>query len=344
LVFFLSEAKMKAYQIGKSYGINSLFTVDIGIPRVKPTQVLIEMKSVSLNYRDILVVNGVWKPPVGRIPTSDGVGVVLDVGSEVKDLKVGDRVVGLFFPNWVSGKPDHDKLQGSPGGMHRDGMLQEKMVLEEKEVIKVPSYLSDQEASSLPCAALAAWHALMEHDPIREGETILIQGTGSVSLFTLQFALLQGANPIVISASDEKLERVRNLGVKHTFNYKENLHWEKSVVKLTSGRGVDRIVEVVGGNNLNKSIEMVAMAGTISVVGLLGGFIGEIDTGNIMEKNIRLQGVLVGSREMFVRMNETLESRKLHPVIDCSFPFEEAIEAFNHQEKGNHFGKVCISV
>ena len=335
---------MKAYQIGKAYGINSLFAVNIGIPRVMPTQVLIGMKAISLNYRDLLVVNGVWKPPVGRIPTSDGVGVVLEVGSEVRDLKVGDRVVGLFFPKWVSGKPDHDKLQGSLGGMHRDGMLQEKMVLGETEVIKVPSYLSDQEACTLPCSALAVWNALMEGDPILEGETILIQGTGSVSLFALQFALLKRANPIVISASEEKLERIRKLGVKHCFNYKEDPRWEKSVLKITNGRGVDRVVEVVGAGNLNKSIEVVAMAGTISLIGLLGGFTGEIDTGNIMEKNIRLQGVLVGSKEMFVRMNETLESTKLHPIIDHSFPFDEAVDAFTHQEKGNHFGKVCISV
>lgn len=335
---------MKAYQIGKSYGISSLFVVDIGIPRVMPTQVLIEMKAVSLNYRDILVINGEWKPPVGRIPTSDGVGVVMEVGREVKNLKVGDRVVGLFFPNWVSGKPDHDKLQGSPGGMQRDGMLQEKMVLEEGELIKVPSYLTDQEAATLPCTALAVWNALMEGAPIREGETILIQGTGSVSLFSLQFALMMGAKPIVISASEEKLERVEKLGVKHILNYKENPQWEKSVLKITNGKGVDRVVEVVGANNLNSSMEVVAMAGIISLVGLLGGFKGEIDTGNIIEKNIRLQGVLVGSREMFVRMNETLESKKIHPIIDSTFAFEDAVDAFTLQEKGNHFGKVCISI
>jgi NADPH:quinone reductase-like Zn-dependent oxidoreductase len=335
---------MRAYQIGKAYGVNSLSLIDIGIPRVLPHQVLLEVKAVSLNYRDILVVNGVWKPPVGRIPTSDGVGYVLEVGSEVKNLKIGDRVVGLFFPNWNSGKPTHDKLQGSLGGILRDGILQEKIVLGESEVIKVPAYLGDEESACLPCAGLAAWHALMEEDKVQRGETILIQGTGSVSMFALQFALLRGANPIVISSSDEKLERIRKLGVTHLINYREKPKWEKNVLEMTDGRGVDRVFEVVGANHINKSIEAVAMAGSIMVVGLLGGFKGEVETGDIMEKNIRLQGILVGSREMFVRMNEMLESSKLHPFIDKVFTFDDAIDAFSYQEQGSHFGKVCIRV
>jgi NADPH:quinone reductase-like Zn-dependent oxidoreductase len=335
---------MKAYQIGKTYGVQSLSVIDIGIPRVLPNQVLIEVKTVALNHRDILVVNGVWKPPAGRIPTSDGVGIVLEVGSEVKNLKMGDRVVALFFPNWISGKPSHDKLQGSFGGMLRDGMLQEKIVLGEDEVIKVPSYLSDQEAASLPRAGLAAWHALMEDDKIQPGETILIQGTGSTSLFSLQFAQLQGAVPIVLSSSDEKLERLRGLGAKHLINYKDHPKWQKSVLEITDGKGVDRVIEVVGANNVDKSVEAVAMAGTISLLGMLGGFKGEMDTGDIMEKNIRLQGVMVGSKEMFVNMNAALERSRLHPIIDSTFPFDDAIEAFAHQEKESHFGKVCISV
>jgi NADPH:quinone reductase-like Zn-dependent oxidoreductase len=335
---------MKAYQIGKAYGTDSLFIVDIGIPRVLPTQVLMEVKAVSLNYRDTLVVNGIWKPPVGRIPTSDGVGIVKEIGEEVKNVQVGDRVVALFFPNWISGKPDHDKLQGSLGGMHRDGMMQECIVLDEKEVIKVPSYLKDEEASTLPCAALAAWHALMEEDKIVEGETILIQGTGSVSLFALQFSLLKGAIPIVLSGSDEKLARIQKLGVKHLINYTQHANWEKVVSKITHGKGVDRVIEIVGANNINKSIDAVAMAGTISLIGLLGGFKGDIDTGNLMEKNIRLQGIIVGSREMFDRMNAFLEENKLYPFIDSQFSFEDAPEAFALQEKGNHFGKICIQV
>lgn len=335
---------MKAYQIGKTYGVQSLSVIDIGIPRVLPNQVLIEVKAVSLNHRDILVVNGVWKPPPGRIPTSDGVGVVLEVGSEVKNLKVGDRVVALFFPNWLSGKPSHDKLQGSFGGMLRDGMLQEKIVVGEDEVIKVPSYLSDQEAASLPSSGLAAWHAIMEEDKIQSGETILIQGTGSTSLFSLQFAQLQGAVPIVLSSSHEKLERVRALGVEHLINYKEQPKWQNLVLDITDGKGVDRVIEIVGASNVNKSVEAVAMSGIISLMGMLGGFRGEIDTGDIMEKNIRLQGVMVGSKEMFANMNADLEQSKLHPIIDSTFPFDDAIEAFTHQEKESHFGKVCISV
>lgn len=335
---------MKIYEIGEAYGTNSLTMVHREMPITLPNQVLVEVKAVSLNYRDTLVVNGIWRPPVGRVPVSDGIGYILEVGSEVKHLKRGDRVAGLFFPKWLSGKPTPEKLKGSLGGTSRNGMLQQFITLGEDEVVKIPAYLSDEEGATLPCAGLVAWHALMEHNKIQKGETILIQGTGSVSLFAMQYAKLAGANIIVLSGSDEKLEKIAEQGVQHLLNYKTTPSWEKLVMEITNGRGVDHIVEIVGGNHINRSIEVVAMSGVISIIGLIGGNKGELNTSGIMEKNICLQGVVVGSREMFQDMNQTLEVNQLHPFIDRVFPFEQTLEAFELQEKGDNFGKICISV
>lgn len=335
---------MKAYEIGAAYGTNSLTMIQREMPVVLPNQVLVEVKTVSLNYRDTLVVNGIWKPPVGRVPVSDGVGYIVDVGADVRHLKRGDRVASLFFPSWLSGKPTPEKLKGSLGGTLRDGMLQRFVALSEDEVIKIPEYLSDEEGATLPCAGLVAWNALMENKKINEGETLLIQGTGNVSLFAIQFAKLAGANIIVLSGSDEKLKKIEELGVHYLLNYKTNPSWEKSVMDITHGIGVDHVVEVVGGNNINKSIDVVAMSGTISIIGLMGGFKGELNTGKIMERNIGLQGVVVGSKEMFQNMNHTLQENRLHPFIDRVIPFEQAREAFELQERGNHFGKICISI
>jgi len=335
---------MKAYVLGETPGINSLSLVTKVPAALQPTQVLIDVKAVSLNYRDKLVINGIWKAPAGRVPLSDGVGVVTKTGSDVQQLKTGDRVAGLFFPKWASGRAAPELLQGSLGGSSQDGMLQQQIVLDETAVIKVPGYLRDVQAATLPCAALVAWNGLMEQGNIVKGHTVLIQGSGAVSLFSLQFAKLLGANVIALSGSDEKLERLRRLGADHLINYKQYPGWEKIVKNITGGKGADHVAEVVGAENINRSIEAVAMGGTISVIGLMNGFKGMINTADIMEKNIRLQGVVVGSKQLFENMNRALEKNKLMPVIDKVFPFGEAKTALRYFEEGKYFGKICISI
>jgi NADPH:quinone reductase-like Zn-dependent oxidoreductase len=278
------------------------------------------------------------------VPLSDGVGIIVQTGSDVKQLKAGDRVAGLFFPKWISGKPAPKLLQGSLGGSSRDGMLQQQIVLDETELIKVPAYLRDVQAATLPCAALVAWHGLMEEGNIHKGDTVLIQGSGAVSLFSLQFAKLLGANVIALSGSDEKLERLHRLGADHLINYRKYPGWEKLVLDITGGRGVDHVAEVAGAENINRSIEVTAMGGTIAVIGLMNGFKGLINTADIMEKNIRLQGVVVGSKQMFENMNKALEKNNLIPVVDKVFPFEETKKALKYFETENYFGKICISM
>ncbi|WP_259068607.1 zinc-dependent alcohol dehydrogenase family protein [Mucilaginibacter sp. X4EP1] len=336
----------KTYQITESYSVAGLNLVKKDQPKLGPNEVLIKMKAWSLNYRDLLVIKGIdaWKPPVGRIPVSDGVGVIVETGSEVTSLVVDDRVAGLFFPNWIDGKMTDAKLTNPLGGKVRDGLLQEYVVLNENELIKVPAFLTDVEAATLPCAALTAWHGLMEKGQIQPGNIVLIQGTGGVSLFSVQFALMAGAEVILLSGSDEKLQMVGQMGVNHLINYKRFPNWEDRIMDITNGLGVDHVVEVVGGDHINKSIDAVALDGTISIIGLINGFKGNINTAKIMSRQVKLQGINVGSKEMFNRMNKALEIYNIRPVIDKVFAFEEAKEALTLLESASHFGKLCISV
>jgi len=336
---------MKAYQITKDYSIETLKQVEKNNTTLLPHEILIQIKAVSLNYRDLLVIKGVdkWKPPVGRIPVSDGVGIVVEIGNQVTEVSVNDRVAGLFFPNWMDGKLSSEKLVNSLGGNANDGMLQEYVILKENEVIKVPDYLTNEEAATLPCAAITAWHGLMEKGNVKAGDSVLIQGTGGVSLFSMQFALAAGADVILLSGSDDKLERAKKLGVNHLINYKSVPQWENEVIKITNGIGAKHIVEVVGSDHINKSIEAVALDGTISVIGIMNGLTGNINTAQLMSKQIKLQGINVGSKEMFLRMNQTLEAKKIHPILDSAFLFPDTIDAFKRLESGSHFGKLVIT-
>lgn len=336
---------MKAYQITQDYSIESLKQVEKNAAKLLPNEILIQIKAVSLNYRDLLVIKGVdkWKPPVGRIPVSDGVGIVVETGNQVNEVAVNDRVAGLFFPNWMDGKLSAEKLVNSLGGNASDGMLQEYVILKENEVIKVPDYLSNEEAATLPCAAITAWHGLMEKGNIKAGDSVLIQGTGGVSLFSMQFALAAGAEVILLSGSDDKLERAKKMGVNHLINYKSVPQWENEVLKITNGLGAKHIVEVVGSDHINKSIEAVALDGTISVIGIMDGLTGNINTAQLMSKQIKLQGINVGSKEMFLRMNTALEAKKIHPILDSAFSFQDTIDAFKRLESGSHFGKLVIT-
>lgn len=337
---------MKVYEISGSYGIAGLLPADQSLPTLLPNQVLIKMQAFSLNFRDLLVVKGVdkWRPPAGRIPLSDGVGVVVEKGHNVTTLDLQDRVAGLFYPFWQEGSLSPEKVSQPLGGARRDGVLREYMVFEEREVIKVPAYLTNEEAATLPCAALTAWNGLVEKGSIGSGKTVLVQGTGGVSLFSAQLALALGADVILLSSSDEKLERAGKLGIQKLINYKRTPNWEQTVLNYTTGKGADHIVEVVGGHNINRSADALAYGGMISLIGLIGGLETTIETSKLLGKEVQLQGVEVGSRQMFQHMNDFLSLHNIHPIVDKIYPFEEARAALTFLDQGSHYGKISITV
>lgn len=333
---------MKAYHVRN----NTIQLIEQDVPDIQSGQVLVKMEAVSLNYRDILVTSGTgrWKPVEDRIPVSDGAGTVAGLGANVKDLRERDFVTSLIAPFWQRGALSLEKLQGALGGAFADGVLAEYVVLDESAVSKAPHYLSPEEASTLPCAALTAWNAIVEKSTLKPGDSVLILGTGGVSLFAAQFALMSGCEVIVTSSSDDKLDMVKKLGAHHTVNYQSGSDWEEEVLELTDGRGVDQVVDIVGGDHVNRSLKCVRFEGTVSLVGVLAGTSGVIDTDAIMTKSVRLQGVEVGSKEMYGRMLRAMESHRLRPVISKVFEFERALEAFDYLKSGHHFGKVCIRI
>lgn len=334
---------MKAYVIQEPFGIDALTLVERPDPQPGPGQVLARMRAVSLNYRDLLVVRGVWRPGSPRIPLSDGVGEVVATGEGVTRFNVGDRVAGIFLPGWIDGELTPEKLQvPSLGGAGADGVLAELVTFDEERAVRVPEHLSEEEAATLPLAGVTAWHAIMRRSGVKAGETVLVQGTGGVSLFALQFARMVGARVIVTSSSDEKLRRARELGAEHGINYRESPDWDARVLDYTANRGVDHIVEVVGGENLTRSLNALRLSGSISVVGLLGGTSARIETFGFVEKNVRLHGIMIGSREMFEEMNQAIAEHELKPVVDRVFGFDEVREALRYLEAGAHFGKVGL--
>lgn len=334
---------MKAYVVQEPFGLESLALAERPDPQPGPGQVLVRMRAASLNYRDLLVIQGVWRPASPRIPGSDGVGEVVAIGEGVTRVRTGDRVAGIFLPGWIEGEVTPEKLRvPSLGGVGTDGVLAELVVFDEETVVRVPEHLSDVEAAALPLAGVTAWHAIVRRSGVQEGDTVLVQGTGGVSLFALQFARAAGATVFVTSSRDEKLRRARELGAAHGINYRESPNWDERVLEITENRGVDHIVEVVGGENLNRSLNAIRLGGTISVIGLLGGTSAPVETFGFVEKNVRLHGILVGSREMFEEMNRAVAEHGLKPAIDRVFGFDEVGEALRYLETGAHFGKVCV--
>jgi len=341
-----ATGRARAYVAGPPFGIDAVTAVERSIPSLAPGQILVQMRAVALNYRDILVANGVgaWRVSESRVLASDGVGVVVAVGDAVTRVALGDRVSGIFYPRWHDGELTPDKLAVPLGGVAADGVLAEYVVFDAESVVRVPELLSDAEVATLPTAAVTAWHAIAERHDVRPGETVLIQGTGGVSLFALQFARLRGAEVIVTSSSDEKLERARALGASHSVNYRATPAWDERVVELTSGRGVDHVVDVVGGANLNRSMSSLRLGGTVSIIGLLAGTAGQVDTYRFATKNARLHGIEVGSRSMFEAMNVAIATHRLRPVVDRTFEFDDIHAALRHVETGAHFGKVVLTV
>ncbi|MBI1746147.1 MAG: NAD(P)-dependent alcohol dehydrogenase [Acidobacteria bacterium] len=334
---------MKAYEIQKTFGMDSLTRTERAEPEPQPYEVLIRLRAASLNFRDLLMLQGLYNPKqrLPLIPLSDGVGEVVSVGKEVTRVKVGERVAGIFAQKWISGAPTREKLTSTLGGPY-DGMLAEYIALNEEGVVRVPDHLTDEEAATLPCAAVTAWNALISQGDLKAGDTVLIQGTGGVSLFALQFARMVGARVIATSSRDEKLARLAVLGVADGINYQTTPEWDKRVRELTGGAGVDHIVEVGGAGTLARSVRAISLGGKISVIGVLSGVTSEFNIIPLLMQSVRLQGILVGDRETFEAMNRAIALHRMRPVVDRVFPFAEARAAFDYLASGAHFGKICL--
>lgn len=335
---------MKVFQLQNNWSIEHLTLAERPEPQVGPGQVLLRMQAASLNFRDLVVLQrgyGALTGTLPLIPVSDGVGEVVAVGAGVSRVAVGDRVCPMFTQGWIGGEPTMERLSASLGGP-LDGVMAEYMVLSEQGVAKVPAYLSDEEAATLPCAALTAWSAIVTEGRVKPGDRVLVQGTGGVSLFALQFAKLVGAFVIVTSSSDAKLERARSLGADATINYTTTPEWGKVARELAGGDGVDHIVEVGGEKTLPQSLRAIRPGGAISLIGVLSGPSLDARLGLIVTRQVRLQGITVGSRDGFEAMTRALAQHQVRPVIDRVFSFEELPTALAYLASGAHVGKVCV--
>jgi NADPH:quinone reductase-like Zn-dependent oxidoreductase len=333
---------VKVVEIRESFGADSLQLAERPDPVPGPAQVLLKMKAFSINYRDLLVVNGLgrWKPPLGRVPVSDGVGIVVAAGTGVSRVKIGDRVSPIFYPKWLEGRVAAEKMVHALGGAAADGVLAEYTVFDQESVIRVPAHLTDEEAATLPCAGVTAWNALSSFGNIRPGDSVVVLGTGGVSIFALQFAQLRGARVIITSSSDQKITRAKALGAHTGIDYKANPDWPNAIAELTDGAGADYVVDTVG--ELKKAIAAVRLGGIVAFVGLLNGMTAEVDLVPFMGKSSRVEAVDVGSREMFEAMNKAIAFHAMRPVVDRVFGFSELREALSYLKAARHFGKICL--
>ena len=334
---------MKAYQITQ-FGIANLAAADIELPQLGPRDVMLRLRATSLNYRDLMMVEGTYNPKLKLplVPFSDGAGEVVEIGNEVTRWKVGDRVCPIFMQGWVDGELDYAKSKTTLGG-DLDGCLREFAAFNEEGLVRIPDRLSFEEAACLPCAAVTAWNALMVSGRLKKGETVLLQGTGGVSLFALTFAKLAGAKAIITSSSNEKLERARSLGADDVINYRERQDWDSVVLEITNKRGVDHIIEVGGAGTLQRSMRAAKIDGHIAVIGVVAGN-GSISNVPIFMKALRLIGVFVGSRKMFEDMNDAITRADVRPVVDRTFPFDQVQSAVEFMKSGAHFGKIVVTI
>lgn len=333
---------MHAWQIS-SFGIDSLEFVERPNPVPGPGEVLIAVRAISLNFRDLMMIKGIYNPrlKLPRIPCSDGAGEVLSAGEGVAAWKPGDRVAGIFMQNWIEGPLTQAKAKGALGG-DVDGMLATHVVLREAGLVAVPSHLSFQEAATLPCAAVTAWNALGAA-ALRPGATVFIQGTGGVSMFALQFAKLRGLRVLGISSSDQKLERAKSLGLDAGLNYRKDPDWETWALQQTEGEGVDLVVEVGGAGTLARSLKAIRTGGAIAQIGVLSGATDSLSIPSILHKTARIQGIYVGSRQDFVEMNRAIDLFRVHPVHE-DFPWSRARDVLRSMEAGSHFGKLALTI
>ncbi len=327
------------------FGLENLKLEQQPLPAPASHEVVVRFHAASLNYRDLMVALGHYNPKMElpRIVGSDAAGEVTAIGDQVTCLKVGDRVASLFFQDWFDGEITRETGKSALGGPI-DGVFATARVLPETGLIRIPDALSFEQAATLPCAALTAWNALTNKGNIRPGQTVLILGTGGVSLFGLQIAKAAGATVILTSSSDEKLERGRALGANHTINYKSTPEWDTEVLKLTGKQGVDHVVEVGGSGTLARSLNAVSVSGHVHLIGVLSEPGKGVDVLAVLRKSIHLNGVYVGSRHMFEQLNAAIEVNQLEPVIDRSFPLAEARAAFEFMQSGSHFGKIVLAL
>lgn len=337
---------MKAISLTQ-FDIQHLQLTDSFEPKLSHDEVLVRLEAASLNYVDLLIIKGLLNPNISLpyTPVCDGAGVVEQVGESVKNFKPGDKVVSLFIPQWRSGQPTPETVAAStrPGLGSVAGHLSDYKVFKSQELLKTPKNLSSLEASTLPIAALTAWNAL-RYANIKSGDTVLLHGTGGVSVFALQFAKAAGASVVMTSSSNNKLERVKQMGADLTINYKTTPDWGKKVLEFTEGRGVDSVVEVVGGDNLQKSLDVLKLGGHISMMGLLTGFETKLNAGALLTKQARIQGMEVGNATDQMAMHRAIEHLNLHPVVDKVFTLQETQEAFRTLESGAFFGKIVIKL
>jgi len=335
---------MKVFEIRDDWGFDHLQLGTRPEPKAGRGEVVIRMKAASLNFRDLVVPNrgyGAYTGNLPLIPISDGVGEVVEIGGGVTRVKVGDRICPSFNQAWIGGEPDLERLTRTLGGPI-DGTMAELMCLPAEGVVKVPAYLTDEQAATLPCAALTAWSAIVANDRLGPGSRVLVQGTGGVALFALAFAKLAGCHVTVISSSDEKLARARSMGADAGINYKTTPEWAKATRELTSGRGYDHIVELGGEKTLPQSLRAIRAGGTVSMIGVLSGSTLSAPLGLVVTRQVRLQGITVGSRDGFEAMMRALEQHKIVPVVDSVYAFEQLKEAMAALKAGAHFGKICI--
>lgn len=304
-------------------------------------EIKVRLHASSLNYHDFAVVSGMWGPTEDRIPMADGAGEVVAVGAGVSEFAVGDHVVSTFFPNWLDGEAQEEGFAAVPGdGV--DGYAREQVTAPATSFTHAPKGYSHAEAATLTTAAVTAWRALFADDALKPGDTVLVQGSGGVSIFALQFAKLAGATVIATSSSDEKLARLEALGADHLINYRKDSNWGETVRSITAGRGVDHVVEVGGPATLQQSMTAARIGGHISVIGILTGVSGEFPLVQALSRQLRLQGVLVGSRAHQQAMIRAIDANGLRPIIDRSFGLEQLAEAFRYQETNQHFGKIVL--
>jgi NADPH:quinone reductase-like Zn-dependent oxidoreductase len=337
---------MRAYQLPKGgAGIDALTMTHRPLPKPLHRQVLVKVAACSLNYRDLLIVRGGYRATVrdNVIPLSDGAGEVVEVGPGVQRVKAGDKVAGCFFQRWPGGEPDPHMHASALGGPI-DGLLAEYAVLEEDGVVKLPGHLSLEEGATLPCAGVTAWYAMMHHAMLIAGQTVLLLGTGGVSIFGLQFSHAMGITAIITSSSDDKLERAKALGAACVINYKTTPEWDKAVRGFTGGRGVDHVLEVGGASTLTRSFNAIRTGGKISIIGGVSGAATEFNPGLIFIRRANVQGISVGSMQTFEEMNAAITANKIKPAIDRVFDFHEAQAAFRHMAAGAHFGKIVVRV
>jgi NADPH:quinone reductase-like Zn-dependent oxidoreductase len=336
---------MRALNLIDGVGLEHLKIVEVDAPIPGPGEVLVRLRAVSLNYRDLLMVNGVYGragTPNPMTPFSDGCAVVESVGDGVTRFKPGDRVATLFFQNWIAGPPTPAALTSALGAPI-PGVGREMAVFHQDGLSKVPDYLSDHQVATLPCAALTAWRALFHDARLKPGDTVLLQGTGGVSIFGLQMAKAAGYATIITSSSAAKLERAAALGADHGLNYRDTPQWGPAARALTGGRGVDFVMEVGGAGTVTQSLQAIALAGHIAIIGVLGGPAEPLQIGQMIASGARLQGVMVGSREMFEAMCRALEQHRIEPVVDKVFAWTDARAALEAMASGAHFGKIVLA-